>query len=90
MCCPGLVSTVSYYTNTCTLKTKLLLDRCRAFHENLDDKDLSQRQRTQELTETLINTYDVPTLWSEHGIISDVTVRFYHYRIFSSTYLTIL
>jgi hypothetical protein len=54
----------------------IILDRCRAFHENLDDKDLCQRRRTQELTEALINTYEVPILWSEHGIVSDVIVRF--------------
>ena len=73
---PRLVSTVSYYyTVTCNSKL-IILDRCQAFHRNLDDKDLYERRRTQELTEALINTYKVSVLWKEHGIISDVIVRF--------------
>lgn len=27
------------------------------------------------ITEALVATHDVPTLWSEHGIIADVVVR---------------
>jgi hypothetical protein len=75
MYCPRMVSTVSYYTVTCNCKLTIH-DRCRAFHENLDDKDLYERRRTKELTEALINTYEVPVLWKDHGIISDVIVRF--------------
>ena len=53
----------------------IILCRCQATHENLDNEDLYQRRRTKDRTEALINTYEVPILWSEHGIISDVIVR---------------
>jgi len=58
------------------LYTTLLIKpyRCRAPSKNLDDV-FYQQQRTKEITEALIMTQDVPTLWSEHGIISDVVVR---------------
>jgi len=54
----------------------IMLCRCQAFHENLDDEDLYQRRGTKDRTEALINTYEVPILWSEHGIVSDIIVRF--------------
>ena len=50
--------------------------RCQAFHDNLNDEDLYQCPHTRELMEALINTYEVPTLWSEYGIVADVVVRF--------------
>jgi hypothetical protein len=45
--------------------------RCRAPPKSLDDVQY-QQQRSKLITEALISTQDVPTLWSEHGIISDV------------------
>jgi hypothetical protein len=78
--CPR--SAITFFT---TCKFKLIkLDRCQAFHENLDDKDFYERRRTQALTEALINTYDVPILWKEHGIISDVVVRLLQRDLFPS------
>ena len=47
--------------------------RCQAPSHNLDSEE-SIRQHTQEITEALVNTYDVATLWSEHGIVSDIVV----------------
>lgn len=61
-----------------------MLCRCQAFHDDLDDEDLYQRPRTRELTEALINTYEVPTLWSEYGIVADVVVRFATTVLFST------
>jgi len=40
------------------------------------DGEESNRPRTKEITEALIQTFDVPDLWSDHGIISDVVVSF--------------
>lgn len=53
----------------------IILCRCRAFPGNLDNENEYQRRRTKDITEALIYTYNVPILWSEHGIISDVVVR---------------
>jgi hypothetical protein len=48
---------------------------CPAPPKNLDDPIASQQRRTKARTEVLVMTQDVPTLWTEHGIISDVIVR---------------
>jgi hypothetical protein len=47
---------------------------CRAPSRNLDGYEESNRPRTREITEALVQTFDVPDLWSDHGIISDVVV----------------
>ncbi len=53
-------------------------NRCPAPSGDLDDEDSNGQQRSRGLTEALIRTYDVPTLWSQYGIISDVIVRFFY------------
>lgn len=47
---------------------------CPAPPKSLDNPLYYQRQRTEAKTEALIMTQDVSTLWSEHGIVSDVIV----------------
>lgn len=48
---------------------------CRAPPDDLDG-EASTRQRTKEITEILIKTSDVPTLWTHHGIVADVIVSY--------------
>ncbi len=48
---------------------------CPAPPKGLDDPAAYQQQRTKAKTDALIMTQDVPTLWSKHGIVSDVIVR---------------
>lgn len=55
---------------------------CPAPPKSLDDPIYCQQRRTKARTEVLIMTEDVSTLWSEHGIVSDVVVRLhksFHY-----------
>jgi hypothetical protein len=48
---------------------------CRAVSGYLDGEG-SNRPRTMNITEALINSFDVPELWDDHGIISNVVVSF--------------
>jgi hypothetical protein len=86
--CARSVSLCRYLYCITNFMYNVVTCRCRAFHENLDDKDLYQRRRTKELTEALINTYEVPILWKEHGIVADVIVRFITtYIFFPASYI---
>jgi len=72
----GLVCTVGYARNISVDSLKPSYS-CPAPSGELDNEDLNRQQRSRDLTEALISTYDVPTLWSQHGIISDVIVSFH-------------
>jgi hypothetical protein len=62
------------YSHYYSILWLIILWRCRAFHKNLDNEEEYQCPCTKDITEALINTYEVPILWSEHGIVSDVIV----------------
>ena len=53
---------------------------CRAVSKNLDGEG-SNQPRTTKITEALINSFEVPELWDDHGIISDVVVSFSSFLI---------
>jgi hypothetical protein len=76
MCCTGVVSTVSWLDIMLVIYNANVYIRCRAPPNDLDG-DESERRRTKDFTEALVKTYDVPTLWSEHGIVSDIIVSSY-------------
>jgi hypothetical protein len=71
----GLVSTVSTIRKSHHRQLIEIMGSCRAPSYNLDG-EISTQHRTKALTEALIQIFDVPELWSEHGIISDVVVSF--------------
>jgi len=57
---------------------------CRAPSSDLDGEGSTQ-PRTRKITEALVQTFDVPELWDEHGIVSDVVVSFYIFSLGSSS-----
>ena len=71
--CTGLVSTVSTIRKSYHRQLIEIIGSCQAPLYNLDGK-ISIQHHTKAITEALIQTFDVPELWSEHGIISDVVV----------------
>ena len=73
--CTGLVSTVSTIRKSHHRQLIEIIGSCQAPSYNLDG-EMSIQHRTKAITEALIQTFDVPELWKEHGIISDVVVSF--------------
>ena len=55
--------------------SNIALYSCRAPPQDLDG-EYSEYPRTEELTETLVQSSSVAELWRDHGIVLDVIVSY--------------